>query len=143
VTAAYVYSNRRGIGTVDVVILTEGGIPGSTLVTNTQSYIDSVRPVQAGMQVFAPTAVVVNVAGSLVLASGYTLAVVSAAIQSSLAAYFATLKPGDTVYLNRIYALISDTAGVVDFTLTTPSTNMVTLVDSTHTQMPVLGTVTF
>jgi uncharacterized phage protein gp47/JayE len=95
------------------------------------------------MQVFAPTAVVVNVAGSLVLASGYTLAVVSAAIQSSLAAYFATLKPGDTVYLNRIYALISDTAGVVDFTLTTPSTNMVTLVDSTHTQMPVLGTVTF
>jgi uncharacterized phage protein gp47/JayE len=143
VTAAYVYSNRRGLGTTDVIIMTTGGIPDATLVSNTQTYIDGERPVQADALVFAPTAVPVNVAGALVLASGYVLATVSAAIQTSLVAYFATLKPGDTVYLKRVEAIISDTPGVVDFTLTSPLANVVTLVDSTHTQLATLGTVTF
>jgi len=142
VTAAYVYSNRRGIGTTDVIILTSGGIPGAPLLATTQAYIDTQRPVQANVLVLAPTAVPVAVTGTLVLASGYLLATVSAAIQTALAAYFATLKPGDTVYLKRIEALISDTPGVVDFSLAAPLANVATLVDATHSQLATLGAVT-
>ena len=139
VTAAYVYSNRRGLGTTDVIILTSGGIPDAALVTAAQSYIDTQRPVQADFLVFAPSSVAINVAASLTLAAGYTLASVGTAINTSLAAYFNSLKPGDTVYLNRIRAIISDTPGVVDFNLTAPAGNVAAIVDATHTQLATLG----
>lgn len=142
VTAAYVYSNRRGLGTTDVVIMASGGIPGAALVTSVQSHIDGVRPVQADALVFAPTPVAVNITAALTLAAGYLLTDVAAAINSALDAYFATLKPGDTCYINRIRAIISDTPGVVDFNLTAPAGNVATLVDATNTELAVKGVVT-
>lgn len=143
VTAAYVYPNRRGLGTTDVIILTAGGIPGAGLVADVQSYIDTVRPVQADFLAFGPTAVTVNIAGTLTLAGGYALVSVSAAINAGLASYFNSLKPGDTAYLSRIRAIVSDTPGVVDFALASPTANTTTLVDATHTEMPVLGAKTW
>jgi len=143
VTGAYVYSNRRGYGTTDVVILTAGGIPGAPLVAAVQAYIETQRPVQADFLAFAPTAVTVNVAATLTLAAGYTLADVGASIETTLAAYFATLKPGSPAYLHRIRAIVSGTAGVDDYVLTAPVANTVTLVDATHTQLAVLGSTTW
>jgi uncharacterized phage protein gp47/JayE len=143
VTAAYVYSNRRGIGTTDVLIMTAGGIPGAGLVADAQAYLDTVRPVQADVLVLAPTAVPVNVAAALTLSAGSVLATVGAAIDTALTAYFAALKPGDTAYLSRIRAIISDTPGVVDFNLTAPVANTVALVDAAHSQLATLGTRTW
>ena len=139
VTAAYVYSNRRGYGTTDVVILTAGGIPGAALVASVQAYIETQRPVQADFLAFAPTDVPVDVAGGLKLEAGYTLAAVGAAIDTSLAAYFATLKPGSPAYLHRIRSIVSNTAGVDDYVLTTPVANTIALVDATHMQLATLG----
>lgn len=143
VTAAYVYSNRRGLGSVDVIILTATGIPGLPLIATAQAAIDLVRPVQADFLVFAPTPVAVNVTASLTIAAGFVATTVRNNINTALAAYFATLKPGDTVYHNKIRAIISDTAGVTDFSLAAPAANVTTLVDATHTEMGVLGVVTW
>lgn len=143
VTAAYVYSNRRGLGTTDVIILTTGGIPGAGLVASVQSYIDSQRPVQADFLAFAPTAVQVNIAAALTVAAGSVVATVQASINTALTAYFASLKPGDTAYVNRIRAIISDAVGIVDFNLTAPGGNTAALVDATHTQLVTLGTTTW
>lgn len=140
VTAAYVYPNRRGPGTTDVAILTAGGIPDPTLVASAQAYIDTQRPVQADFLCLAPTAVPVNIAGTLVLAAGYAAVDVEAAINTGLAAYFASLKPGDTAYLTRIQAIVANTPGVVDFVLTSPTVNIAALVDATHIQLATLGT---
>ncbi|MCM8595125.1 baseplate J/gp47 family protein [Accumulibacter sp.] len=143
VTAAYVYPNRRGLGTTDVVIMTSGGIPGAGLIATVQAAIDLVRPVQADFLVLAPTAVPVAVAASLTLAAGAVTATVRASIDAALTAYFASLSPGDTAYLSRIRAIVSDTSGVVDFTMTAPTGNTAALVDSTHTQLATLGTTTW
>ncbi len=140
VTAAYVYSNRRGLGTTDVIVLTAGGIPDSGLVADVQAYIDTVRPVQADFLALAPTAVPVNIVGSLTLAGAYTLGGVSAAIDAALTAFFSTLKPGETAYLSRLRAIVSDTPGVIDFTLSAPTANTTALVDATHSQLATLGT---
>ncbi|MES2237608.1 MAG: baseplate J/gp47 family protein [Pseudomonadota bacterium] len=142
VAAAYVYSNRRGLGTTDVIIMATGGLPSAPLIASVQAAIDSVRPVQADALVLAPTAVNVAVTAVLTLAAGTTLATATAAINAALAAYFATLKPGDTVIVNRIRALMQDTIGVVDFTLTAPAANVITLVDATHSELARLGAVT-
>lgn len=141
VTEAYVYPLRRGLGTVDVAIVSSGGLPSAQLVADTQAHIDGLRPVTADCVVLAPTAVAVAVTAVLTL-SGTTLATAAAAINAALAAYFADFKPGDTVYRNRIVAIVSDTAGVVDFNLTAPAANVVTLADSTHTELATLGVVT-
>jgi uncharacterized phage protein gp47/JayE len=143
VTAAYVYPTRRLLGSVDVLIMTAGGLPGAPLLAATQSYIDSQRPVQADFMVLAPTPVPVAIGASLTLAPGYTLAGVGAALNTVLAAYFSLLKPGETAYLNRLRALISDTPGVVDFNLTAPVGNTVALVDATHVQLATLGATTW
>lgn len=143
VTRAYPYSQRRGAGTTDVVILTEGGLPDGALIAAVQAYIETQRPTTADVLALGPTGVAVNVTADLVLAAGYELAVVGAVIDAKLAAYFDTLKPGDTAFANKIRSLISDTAGVVDFTLAAPLANVITLVDATHVEMPVLGVTTW
>lgn len=139
VERAYPYSQRRMPGSVDVVILTAGGMPDAPLVAAVQAYLDTQRPTTANVLALAPTGVPVNISGTLTLAAGFLLADVAAAIDAKLAAYFATMKPGDTVYLHRIRTIVSETPGVVDFALTAPVANVATLVDATHIQMPVLG----
>ena len=141
VTAAYVYPKRRGLGSVDVVILTAGGLPDPTLVSAVQAALDT-KVVRADILALAPTGVTVNITATLTLAAGYSLATVSVAVQATLAAYFSSLAPGDTVYLHRIESIISNTPGVVDFVLSTPTANTSCLVDSTHVEIGVLGAVT-
>lgn len=143
VSAAYVVPQRRGLGTVDVVIMTAGGIPGGGLVASVQAVLATARPVTADVLALEPTPVTVNVAAALTLASGYTLAAVGAQLTANLGAYFASLEPGETAYLNRIRAVISDTPGVVDFNLTAPVANAVALLDATHSELAVLGTTTW
>lgn len=143
VARVYPYSQRRTAGSVDVVILTEGGMPDGPLVAAVQAYLDTQRPATADVLALAPTGVPVNITGTLTLAAGYSLAEVGAAINAKLAAYFATMKPGDTVYLHRIRSIVSETPGVVDYVLAAPVANVATLVDATHIQMPVLGVTTW
>ena len=56
-----------------------------------------------------------------------------------LSAYFATIKPGDTVYKSHIEALISDTPGVRDRVLVSPSANQNATI-TPHIQWLALGT---
>lgn len=142
VAEAYVYSLRRGLGTVDVVIEgANGGLPSAQLINDTQTAINAVKPVTADCLVLAAVHVPVAITAALTL-SGTTLAIATAAINAALTAYFATLKPGDSVIRNRISAIISDTQGVVDFNLTAPANNVATAVNVNAVQLPVLGAVT-
>ena len=143
VAAGYVHPLRRGDGTVDFSIMAVGGLPSSALVAAVQAHIDDVRPVTANCQVLAPTALTVNVAGSLVVASGYVSATVLAAIQSALATYFASLEPGQRVYVTRLVSIVADVPGVQDFTLSSPAANVAAVINAATVQIAVLGSVTW
>ena len=142
ISAAYVYSNRRGLGTTDVIILAAGGVPSGPLITTVQAHVDSVRPVQADVLVLGPTQILVPVTATLTLAGGTTLVTATASITAALNTYFATLKPGDTVIRNEIRSIIQDTTGVIDHNLTAPAANVTTTVDATHSEMPFIGAIT-
>ncbi|HAT1513849.1 TPA: baseplate J/gp47 family protein [Morganella morganii] len=47
VTNAFVYPLRRGLGTVDVAIISADGLPSQDIIDATQAHIDDVRPVTA------------------------------------------------------------------------------------------------
>ena len=140
VTDAYVFVQRRVINGVDVVIETNGGLPGAQLISDVTAYINSRMPPCVDLLVLAPTLVSVNVTGTLVL-SGVTLTDALAGINAVLQAYFASLQVGEVVRRVKIESLITSVKGVLDVTLTSPLANVVPLADSTHSERAVLGTV--
>ena len=80
-----------------------------------------------------------NVSVRVSLIDGYTLPAVKDAAARALSAYFAGIKPGDTVYKSHIEALISDTPGVRDRVLVSPSANQNATI-TPHIQWLALGT---
>lgn len=141
VTDAYIFTQRRAINGVDVVIETSGGLPGAPLIAEVLAYIDSKRPVAVDLLVMAPTLVTVNIVAALTL-SGTTLADATTRINSVLQTYFATLRVGDSVPRAKLISLMMGVKGVVDVSLTTPAVNVVPLADATHSEIAALGTVT-
>ena len=144
VTAAYVFPLRRGVGTVDIAITSNGVAPGAPVIAAAQAYIDARRPVGMpgdSVVVMAPTFVAVPVTASMAL-MGTTLAEATALITAALQAYFGTLTPGQPVYRAKIAAIISDTLGVTDFTLTAPAANVSMLIDAANMQVGQLGAIT-
>lgn len=124
VTGAFVFPLRRGMGTVDVCVISGDGLPSAEILEAVRQHLDEVRPVTTrSFAVFAPGLDVVDVTAHVRL-SGVTLAQAQAQAETDLAAYFDTLDPGDTVYLSRIETVISSLEGVVDRVVTSPADNV-------------------
>jgi len=140
VTSAWCYPLRRGLGTVDVVVLSNGQ-PVTTALRNTvKAYIEAVNPAGGDCQVLTPTLVPVNVAAQVAV-DGVSLADVTTTVRTLLAAYIAGLEPKGTVLRARILAMITDIPGVTDVTLTSPAASIVTRVDDQYVELAALGTV--
>jgi uncharacterized phage protein gp47/JayE len=144
VRRAKVFPLRRGTGTVDVVPMPEAGLPSAQLLADVQAYIDARKPVGMGPTGFlalAPTAVPVNITGTVTLASGYTLAQVLVAINAALQVIFNGLLPGDVVHVVRITSAIINVPGVLDVVLTAPAANVAPTVSGSALQLATLGVV--
>ncbi len=123
VAQAYVFPLRRGLGTVDVVITGQEGLPSDEVIAATQAFIDQVRPVTAkDVSVYAPATEVVDI--SVKVATDEDLNIVSQRINEGLHAYFADLAPNQEVIKSQIEGVITDTRGVDDRQLINPSANL-------------------
>jgi uncharacterized phage protein gp47/JayE len=143
VTDAYIYPQRRNTRSVDVVLETAGGLPSAQLIADVTAYINDAtrRPPCSDVLVMAPQLVVVNITGALVL-SGITLAAATAQITTLLGTFFSKLELGNAVRKIKLEALITSIPGVLDVTLSAPAANVQPLVDATHSELAVIGTVT-
>lgn len=128
VSWAKCYPLRRGIGTVDVVILTTGGVPGPQLVASAQGHVDAKRPVTCpDCMVFAPSVTLVDISARarLMAGSGTTLPLIAPTAQKELdARYFSALYPGDNFLVNRALAVLIGVSGVEDASFVTPAANI-------------------
>lgn len=141
VTAAYVYPTRRGIGSVDVAILSNGLPPSTPLREAVQAYIEERMPAGTDCMVLAPQLVSVDITATVVLDEDTQLSQVIGKALPALSAYFASLKPGDTARRSRVQTILGDIVGVTDYELAAPAANVTTLIDAAHVQMPALGAV--
>lgn len=144
VRRAFVFPLRRGVGTVDLVPMPESGLPSAQLLDDVQAYIDPRKPVGMGADGFmavAPTPVLVNITGTLVLEPGISLAEVTPQIESGLQRIFYDSEPGETLHKVRIEATIVNVPGVRDVTLTSPLANITPTVDATVVEMVELGVI--
>lgn len=142
VASAYVYPLRRGIGTVDVVVTADDGVPAPEVIAAVQTNIDLKRPVTAlGSLTIAPTVITVNVAAAVSVA-GTTVAAVQASLTGTMETYFSRLRPGQTLLKSQIEALVSAAPGVQDRAVSSPTGNVVPVVDEAQVEWVRLGTVT-
>lgn len=142
VGAAKVTELWNGPGTVKVSIVDTDRQPAlPALVAEVAEYLETVRPVCVAVTVVSAAGLNVNVAATVVLASGYTLQEVQDAFTTALTQHLsATAFASTYVSYAKIGTLLLGTDGVLDYTSLTLNggTSNVVLADN---QVPVVGTV--
>lgn len=123
VEQAYVYPLRRGLGTVDIAITADNGVPSDDTIRRAQEYIDQERPVTAKeSKVVKPDVTKVNF-NIQVKISGVALNDIKTAINNALRDYFNGLIPGDDLIVSQCEAVINNLIGVVDRRFIAPTAN--------------------
>lgn len=124
VASATVIPRRRGPSTVDIVITGSEGAPSDQVIAACAAYIDEVRPVTAEVFVYAPLIHLVDATASIELVSGYTLADVQKAAQAAFNEELGSLVPNEGLKRSRIGTVLGNLAGVADYELHTPTSNV-------------------
>lgn len=136
VAAAKVVGRPRGIGTVDVYVATESGLPEAELLTALQAEFQEKREIAVDVQVKAPAAQAVNLAVAVLPADGVDFSTAKAAAEQTLTTFFTgrlLAKPVRLAELgSRLYAL----AEIANYRFTAPTEDL----EASDTVLPVLGT---
>ncbi|HFN6480788.1 TPA: baseplate J/gp47 family protein [Citrobacter farmeri] len=141
VSAAYVYPLRRGLGTVDVVITSAGGLPSQDVIDRVQAHIDDVRPVTAkNTLVLMPVIRTFDVLVKVSL-EGITLATAKQEVTATLEDDDSRREPGVAFIRSQAGTLISLIPGITDYDIVTPSTNIQPVIDATKVEWLRLGNV--
>lgn len=114
----------RGPGTVDVLVITQSGLPDEQFLQQVQAYIEERRPLGADVRVIAPQVLQVNITATVMIASGYSQYEVINNINSALAAYIASIPIGGIIRPTAIGSTILGVQGVEDYTLAAPTSNI-------------------
>lgn len=140
VTRAWCYPLELGAGKVTVRFMRDddsaSAIPDAGEVAAVQSYINNLKPVTASATVVAPVAVPLN----FTLSVSPNTTAVRAAVQAELADLMRReAEPGGTLLISHIRAAISAAAGELNYTMTTPTADVVSTVGNITT----LGVITW
>ena len=138
VAAVTVLPRNRGVGTVDVVIAAQGGVPDQTLVDAVQDHFDSVREIAVDVEVSAPETETVDVAVTLTVGAGYDFDAVAEAVEDALQGWFTGQRLGWPVLRAQLTALVFAVEGVANCVLTQPAADLA----ADSVTLPQLGQVT-
>lgn len=136
VAAAKAVGRGRGVGTVDVYIAGESGLPDEALLREVETDLQEKREIAVDVQVKAPAARTVDVRAAVAVKEGADFEQVKAQAERTLAGLFTGRLLGRPVLLaelgNRLYAL----EGVENYQFTAPAED----VEAGSAVLPVLGT---
>jgi uncharacterized phage protein gp47/JayE len=136
VTAAKAVGRARGIGTVDVYITGESGLPSETLLEGLQAELQEKREIAVDVQVKAPTAKTVNVSVAVTPKDGADTAAVLTAAEQTVADFFGGRLLGRAVRLAELGNRLFELDGVENYRFTAPAAD----IPADSTALPVLGT---
>ena len=129
---ANVLPKKRGLGTVDVVITSAGGVPGTALVEQVQGVLEEQREIAVDVKVMAPETVTVDLILSVKPKEGLLPGPVIDRVKAALRAWFdGSLLGQDVLLAQKIFAV----DGVANYQIQGP-VNDVTV---GRGQLPVLG----
>lgn len=137
VAAAKAVGRARGIGTVDVYITGNAGIPEAELLTAVQEQLQAKREIAVDVRTLAPDTQTVNVCAEICVKSGFDFLTVSAAVETAIRGFFRGTLLGKPVSRAALGDLIYHVEGVENYHLLTPDAD----VTGGTAALPVLGTV--
>lgn len=136
VAAARAVGRARGIGTVDVYIAGESGLPGAALLEEVRADLQERREIAVDVAVKAPAAVPVNVSAAIAVGENADFEEVKARVELAISTLFTGRMLGRPVLLaelgSRLYAL----EGVENYRFSAPAADLA----ADSAVLPVLGT---
>lgn len=136
VASARAVGRARGIGTVDVYIAGETGLPGAALLAEVEADLQEKREIAVDVQVKAPVARAVNTAVAIAVKEGADFAAVKAQAELTIANYFTGRLLGKPVLLAELGSWIYALEGVENYRFSAPAADLA----ADDTVLPVLGT---
>lgn len=138
VAAARAVGRARGIGTVDVYVATEQGLPGEDLLTGLQTELQAKREIAVDVTVKAPSVQNVDMAIAVTPKNGMPFEEVKAEVEQSVASFFSGKLLGQPVRLADLGSMIYALNGVENYRISAPTAD----VAADSTVLPILGTLT-
>ena len=137
VTGVRVLPKRRGLGTVDVIITGENGMPTEELIDTVRKRFEETREICVKVSVLAPKAVPLNVTAKIDVAEGYTFEEVSAKVTEAIQNYFNGSLLGENVLMAKLGSIIFSVEGVSNYSLLAPEADLKVKED----ELPRAGTI--
>lgn len=134
VAAAEVVPRPRGVGTVDVVVSAQGGLPDEQLLARMQEKLDERREIAVELRVIAPETVPVALVVQIAPAAGYDAAQTAQRVEAALRAHFDGSLLGKSQLLVKLGSVIYGCEGVENYRITAPAADVAV----GATQLPVL-----
>ena len=136
VAAATAVGRARGIGTVDVYVATEAGLPDTALLTAIETALQAKREIAVDVEVCAPQEQTVDVTVAIQAAEGYTYDQAEDAADAAIRAHFTGNLLGKGVTLAELGHLLYSLDSVANYRFTAPAADVAAVV----TSLPRLGT---
>lgn len=138
VAAAVAVGRPRGVGSVDLYIATDAGIPDETLLSEVDAYLQEKREISVDLQVLAPTAHPLDITVAVQPAGGHTFEEAQADADAALREAFTGVLLGKGVTLAFLGNLLYEQASIQNYRFTAPAADL----PASPTVLPCLGTVT-
>lgn len=138
VAAVTVLPRNRGVGTVDVVIAAQGGMPDDELVQAVQDHFDQVREIAVDVQVSKPQQCQVDMSVNITVEQGQDFETVAKAVEATLQGWFTGARLGQSVLRAQLTTLLFGVEGVANCAITEPSSDVLV----NNVTLPELGRLT-
>ena len=138
VAAAQAVGRARGIGTVDVYIATEAGLPDGELLEEVQAELQEKREIAVDVEVLAPIAKSVDVTVQVAAADGTAFETVKPLVEQAVTALFGGQLLGKPLLRAELGSRIYAVEGVTNYRITAPASD----VTGGSGMLPLLGTLT-
>lgn len=136
VASAQVIPRSRGVGTVDVVIATEAGLPDEELLSQVRAWFEERREIAVDVAVLAPTVKTVNVTVKVKAREGRDAAAVRQTVKNALSAWFTGARLGKNLLRAQLGGVVYGVEGVENYAITLPAADVAVAVN----ELPRLGT---
>lgn len=137
VAAAVAVGRPRGVGSVDLYIATDAGIPDTDLLAEVNAHLQKKREISVDLRVLAPTSKPVNISAFIQPAAGFTFEEAHADADAALRAAFTGVMLGKSVTLAYLGNLLYSLDSIQNYQFTAPSADLA----GSPTVLPCLGTV--
>ena len=138
VAAAQAVGRARGVGTVDVYIAAEAGLPGAALLEEVQADLQEKREIAVDVDVLSPEAESVNVTVQVAAAENSTFETVKSQVEQAVTNLFTGRLLGKPLLLAQLGSVIYAVEGVENYHLTAPAADIA----GGEGVLPMLGTLT-